>query len=108
INAAGFTDSIEPGGGAIAPYGCGAHDPASRGLELPHASRVERMDGGNRRAVERRIELTPFARRHHRTTCKAERLEHHADPDGIGGENIAPERHGRRVPRAPPSGARVC
>ena len=57
--------------------------------------RVERVDRGDGGAVERSIELAPFARRHHRSGGKAERLQHAADGDRIDREHLAEQRHRR-------------
>ena len=73
-----------------------ADDRAAGRLELAQRRRVERMDRGDGRAVERGIEFAPFARRHHRPGGEAERLEHHADADRIGREHLAEQRDGRR------------
>ena len=57
--------------------------------------RVERVDRGNHRAVERSVQLAPLARGHDRPGGQAERLEHHADADRIRREHLADQRHGR-------------
>jgi len=63
---------------------------AARGLELAHDGGVERVDRGRDRAVERGVELAPFAGRHDRAGGQAHRLPacapmHHR----IGREHLA-------------------
>ena len=53
------------------------------------------MDRRDRRAVQRGIELAPFARRDNRPGRQAQRLQHHADADGIGREHLAEQRDRR-------------
>ncbi len=99
-DAAGRADGFEPGGRAVEPNRRGADDLAAGRLELAEAGSVERVDRRDRGAIERGIELAPFARRDDRTGREAQRLQHHADADGIGREHLAQQRDRRPFARA--------
>jgi hypothetical protein len=90
-DAAGLADGLQPGGGAVMPTGA---EPTTCGRRPRTRGRWRcRRDGcGDRRAVERGIELAPFACRHDRAGGQAHRLEHHADADRIGREHLAQQR----------------
>ena len=96
-HAAGRADRIEPGGGAIAADRRRADDTAPGGFEFADAGGVERMDRGHRGAIERRIELSPFASRYHGAGGQAQRRQQHADARRIGGEHFAQQRNGRPI-----------
>ena len=101
-DAAGRADRVEPGRRSVNADRGGADDRAPGKLELAHRGGVERMDGGDRGAVERAIEFAPFARRHDRPRREAEQIEHRADLDRIGREHLSEQRD-RRLLRALPA-----
>ena len=76
------------------------HDATAGGFELAHAGGVERVDRGHRGAVQRGIQLAPFARRHDRAGGQAHRLEQHADAHRVGREHLAQQRDRRLVGHA--------
>ncbi len=53
------------------------------------------MHRRHRRAVQRGIELAPFAGGNDRACREAHEIEHRADADGIGGEHLAQDGDGR-------------
>ncbi len=85
----GVADGFQPGGGAVVADRCGADDGPARRFELAEGCRVERVDGGGHRAVEGGVQLAPFPRRDHGAGRQPQRLQHHADADGIGREHLA-------------------
>ena len=104
-DVAGRPDRFEPGLGAVMADRRGADDLPAGEIELAEARGVERMDRGDDRTIQRRIELAPFARRHHRTGREPQRLQHHADADGIGRKHLADQRD--RRPFAPAAARRL-
>ena len=91
-DVASRADGLQPGFGAVVADRRGADDLAAGKIELPVACRIERMNGGDHRTIQRRIELAPFARRHHRARREPQRFEHHADADGVGGKHLSQQR----------------
>ena len=55
------------------------------------------MHGGADHAVERGVEIAPFAARSLRRDGQAHGLEHRGDADRIGREQLADQRHHRHV-----------
>ena len=53
------------------------------------------MNRGYRRAIERAIELAPFARRDHRPRRKAEKVEHGPDLHRVGRKHFSEQRNRR-------------
>ena len=76
-------------------HGSGTYDGSACRFKLTHAGGVEGMDGGNRRAIERGVQLAPFARGHHGASGKTHGLEHAANDHWIGGEHFAQQGDGR-------------
>ena len=99
-HVAGLAHALQPGFGAVVAHGGGRHDGPARGLEFAHAGGVEGMDGGHGRAVQRRIELAPLARGHHRSGGQAHGREQHADAHGVGREHLAQQGDGGLVRNA--------
>ncbi len=69
-------------------YRCRANHLTTGGFEFAHAGRVERMNRGDRSAIECGIQFAPFARGHYRTRGQTHGLKHHADGDGIRREHF--------------------
>ena len=63
------------------------------------------MNGRDHGAIERGIQLAPFACRHHRSRRKAQGLEHHADAHRIDGKHLP--HQGDRRPRIAPAARRL-
>jgi len=58
------------------------------------------MHGSRHLAVQRRVQVTPFARRDTRARGQAHRLEHHSEPHGVRGKELTEERHRRTLRHA--------
>ena len=91
-NPGGVADRLQPCIRAFVSDRRRAHHAASRALELTNTRGVERMNRGDRRAVQGRIQLTPLARRDDRAGREPERFKHHADADRVRGEHLTQER----------------
>jgi len=94
-------DRIQPGGRTIESDGTGTHDGAASGAHLPHARRVEGVDGSGDDAVERRIQVTPFAGRQLRRDAQAHRRQQRRDTRRIAREQLADQGHGRQLGQRP-------
>ena len=81
--------------GPVEPDRRGADDRAPGQFELADARGIERVNGRDRGAIERAVELAPFARRDHRPRRKAEKVEHGPDLHRIGREHFSEERDRR-------------
>ena len=94
-DSASLADRFEPGRRAVDSDGRRADDRTARRLEFADAGGVERMDGGDGGAIERGIELAPFARRNDGPGREAHHLKHRADLHRVGRKHLAEQRHGR-------------
>ena len=88
----GGADGLQPGFGAVVTDRRRADDGAAGDFELAHAGGVEGVDRGDGGAIERGIQLTPFARRHHRTRRQTHRVQQHPDDHRVGREHLAQQR----------------
>ena len=93
-HVAGQSDRLEPICRAIVADRRRADNAASGRIELAVHARIERMDRGDRGAIERGVQFSPLAGRHQLPGGKPHGLEHHADAHGVRGENLAHQRDG--------------
>jgi hypothetical protein len=91
----GLADGLQPGFGAVMAHRAPSPRWAGRRPRIHGCWRCRK--GGwlrPRRAVERGIELAPFARGHHGAGGQAQGLQHRADHHRIGREHLAQQGHG--------------
>ena len=94
-DAADRGDRVEPGLGPVVPDRRGADDRAPGQFELADARGIERVNGRDRGAVERAVELAPFARRNHGPRRKPEKVEHGPDLHRVGRKHFSEQRNRR-------------
>ena len=99
-------DGLQPGFGAVMAHWRRAHHGAAGGFELADAGGVERVQRGDHGAVQRGVELSPFARGHHRAGSQAHRLEQGMPmPTGSAGNRLRPAAPPWAFAARPPRGA---
>ena len=82
---------------ALSTNGCRGNNRPTGGFEFTDRGCIERMNRGNRFAIEGCVEFAPFAAWQGRSSGQAHRGQHRADNDRIGREHFSEQGDGRSI-----------
>ncbi len=96
-----LADGGQPGVGALDTDGTGTDDRTAGGQHLADRCGIERMNRADDGAIQRAIQVAPFARRHLRSDSQPHRRQQRADSDRIDREQFANQSHCRKISLRP-------
>ncbi len=97
LDVAGLADGFQPGLRSLHTDRRGTDNGSACRVELAEGGGVERVDGGNGRAIERGIKFAPLTARQNGARFQPHGLQHLPDADRVDGEHLAHQRDARLV-----------